>query len=230
MTNCVSQRKPLCLSVNAASKTAPRIFHQENVAACVNKTTSVYAKSTISPADLDDLADTCAYVFQGNSAMACAVKYDCADKNKICDKGQCAAKAVVAKGMGCANAGQVCAVGSYCAVDPSSTSTLPSCLTKAAQSAACSATVPCLEAFRCDGATQTCLPPVMAGEACTANTDCPTAAPYCDPAIGNKCDLGLSFAAGAATCAAYGGGATGTGGSSGGGSGGSTGTNDASSG
>jgi hypothetical protein len=56
----------------------------------------------------------------------------------------------------------------------------------------------------------------MMSDPCTSNDDCGTAAPYCDPYVGSKCDLGLAFAGGAASCADYGGAApTGTGGSGG---------------
>ena len=46
----------------------------------------------------------------------------------------------------------------------------------------------------------------MAGDLCGSSGDCASAAPYCDQYIGCKCDLGLSFAAGANACVDYGGG------------------------
>jgi hypothetical protein len=98
------------------------------------------------------------------------------------------------------------------------------CLAKAAQSAACSASIPCVENLHCD-ATSTCQPRVTSG-ACTTDDDCASGVPYCDPYIGNKCDSGLGFIGGAPACADYGGTAGGLGGASGG-AGGSTGGNDA---
>jgi hypothetical protein len=83
-----------------------------------------------------------------------------------------------------------------------------SCLAKGAQNAACSATAPCIETLRCDGVTGTCQPRLMSGEACGTTDDCASASPYCDQAIGCKCDIGLSFGAGSLTCADYGGGVT----------------------
>src|SRR4051794_38695635 len=64
MPNCVAQRKAACLTLAAGSKTPPRVFHPENVPACVNKTNAVYAKTTITPTDLADVENVCAYVFQ----------------------------------------------------------------------------------------------------------------------------------------------------------------------
>jgi len=221
---CVAQRKTKCLTVVAASKTAPRVFKPGNVGACVNKTNAVYAKTTITPTDMADLDNVCAYVFQGDSMTACAVKYDCAGgvDQKICDKGQCSVRTVKNKGQGCANPGEVCnPADSYCATAPGGAS--PTCLAKAAQTETCSATLPCVPAMRCDGTTSTCVPRALATDSCTVNDDCATAAPYCDPYVGNHCDVGLSFAGGAAACADYGGGGSGTGGSSGGGTGGSSG-------
>jgi hypothetical protein len=227
---CVAQRQALCLTVVAASKTAPRVFKPGNVPACVAKASATYAKTTITPADLADLDNVCAYVFQGNSTTACTVKYDCAGgvDSKICDKGQCSVKTVKNKTAGCANPGEVCnPADSYCANAPGAAS--PTCLPKAAQSEPCSASIPCVPAMRCDGVTGTCVPRAMATESCTVSDDCATAAPFCDPYIGNKCDLGLSFAPGADACSAFGGASSGTGGSGGGGTGGATGENDASS-
>lgn len=228
---CVAQRKALCLTVVAASKTASRVFRPGNVAACVNKTNAVYAKTTITPTDMADIDNICAYVFQGASATACTVKYDCAGgvDQKICDKNQCSVRTVKNKGAGCANPGEVCnPADSYCANAAGAAS--PSCLAKALQSEPCSAAIPCVPAMRCDGVTNTCVPRANATESCTVNDDCAPAAPYCDPYIGNKCDVGLSFAGGADACNAYGGTSTGTGGSGGGGTGGASGGgNDASS-
>jgi hypothetical protein len=225
---CVTQRKAKCLAVVAMTKTAKRVFTPTNVAGCVNKAGSVYAQQTIAPSDLAALDDICGFVFQGTSTDVCTVKYECAGgvNSKICDKGQCKAQIVTNKGQGCANAGQVCAAGSYCADDPA-TATVGDlvCVGKAAQSAACSTDIPCQEMFRCDGITNTCAARLASGDSCTSNDDCAVATPYCDPYIGNKCDQGLSFAAGAAACSDYGGTAlTGTGGS-GGGQGGSGGSN-----
>jgi len=207
MTACVTQRKTACLAVNAASKTPPRIFTPSNVGPCIDKTNSVYAKSLAAgatQADLDAMTDVCAYVFQGNSTDVCTVKYDCKDKSQICDKGICVKQMNVNKGAFCVSPGQVCSADSYCAND-TATSMLK-CLPKAVQSAPCSATIPCIDPYRCDGPSGTCMPKFMAGQFCGNSSECAAAAGFCDPFLGCKCDTGLSFAAGALACADYGGG------------------------
>jgi hypothetical protein len=211
---CSLQRVAVCMAFANAATVAPRVFHPENVNACVNKTNSVYTKATaILPSDLADLDDVCNYVFQGNSTTTCAVKYDCATASKICDKGRCADKVTKNKDQLCGNPGEVCATGSYCKLDTASTTY--TCVAKGAQGAACDAATPCVEALRCDS-TATCQPRANPTETCATNDDCATTAPYCDPYIGHKCDSGLSFGGGAAACVDYGAGAsTGTGGSTG---------------
>jgi len=229
---CKMQRKAVCTAVANASKTAPRVFHPENVNSCLNTTNTVYTKaSAITPAELADMDDKCAYVFQGNAPATgnCAVKYDCMSMSNICDKGICANKVNKNKGDLCANPGEVCNIGAYCAQDPAHNN-LFYCLAKAAQGMPCSAAVPCVENLRCDGVTNSCQPRANATESCTTNDDCVSGASYCDPYIGNKCDTGLSFAGGAAACAAYGGSSSGVGGSGGGGTGGASGNGDASAG
>ncbi len=208
---CKTQRKTACLAVNAVSMTPPRIFMSGNVGACVDKTNSVYQKANSSQAtqaDIDAMNDVCAYVFQGNSTTTCAVKYDCKDKSQICDKGVCVKQMNVNKDAFCVSPGQICASDSYCAND-TATSMLK-CLPKAAQGAACSASIPCVDPYRCDSASGICMPRFMAGQFCGTSTDCAAAAPFCDQFIGCKCDLGLSFAAGANACVDYGGAPAGT--------------------
>jgi len=208
--SCLAQRKAMCLAFAAASKTPPRVFHPENVQRCIDKTGAVYAKSIITPTDLDDMNDACNYVFQGNvdKLAACTVKYDCKG-TVICDKGLCADQVVKQADQQCGNAGEICAAGQYCTGTPNK------CTAKKAMGVACDATNPCVETLRCAG---TCVALVAAAGACTSNSDCASAAPYCDPYSGHKCEVGLAFAPTAtAACADYGGAAvSGTGGSPGG--------------
>ncbi len=206
-TSCETQRKTACLAVNATQKSPTRIFAGGNVGACIDKTNSVYAKTLqagATQADLDAMNDVCAYVFQGSSTTVCTVKYDCKDKSQICDKGVCAKSMTVNKGSFCQSPGQVCSSDSYCAND-TATSTLK-CLPKAVQGASCSATVPCIDPYRCDSASGTCVPKLMQSDPCASSADCSATASFCDPYAGCKCDPGLSFAAGALACADYGGG------------------------
>jgi len=220
--DCTTQRKQACMDWTATAMTDVRKFVPGNVGACVDKTNSVYSKSTITPADMADLDDTCNYVFQGSVAktMPCTVKYDCKDK-VLCDKGLCADK--LDKGMDalCADPGAVCNSSQYCAM----AMTVLKCTNKAGSGETCNDTTPCQDALRCLNGK--CADRVGLGEACTSNDDCKPAAPFCDPYAGHKCDPGLSFAAGSNSCNDFGGmnagaaGSTGSAGSGGAGSGGS---------
>ncbi len=203
---CQMQRHSACLAVNAASKSPTRLFVPGNVGACISQTNSVYAKTlsgVATQADITAMNDKCAYVFQGNSTTTCTVKYDCKDQSQICDKGICAKSMQVSKGAFCVSPGQVCSSDSYCATDPATNQL--TCLAKAAQSAPCSATVPCVDPFRCDSTSLTCVPKLMSGEFCGSSADCASTVSYCDPYAGCKCDPGLKFAGGASACVDYGG-------------------------
>jgi uncharacterized membrane protein YgcG len=238
---CKVTRKKACKDWAAAvtAADAKRTFTVANVSACVSKAGSVYALDKIKPSDLAGLDDTCEYVFQGTVAALseCTTKYDCKEKNNICDKGNCAPKMTVGKDAQCANLGAVCGAGQYCAMSGATFK----CTDKIGSGEACAATTPCLETLRCSAAK--CANLVMAGESCASDADCPVAAPYCDPFAGNLCTPGLKFATHSGSCAPFGdtmaaaipdggaagstgtagsGGASGTGGA--GGSGGSTGT------
>jgi len=225
---CLTERQGVCAQFSAEAKVSgKRVFTPGNVGACINKTKSVYAKtSPITPQDMTDMDEACNYVFQGTGMVLlaeCDVKYDCKDR-VICDKGFCAIAMTKPVGQGCGDSGDICATGSYCTENTAGNKV---CTAKAMTGATCSATVPCLEALRC--ANGTCGDRVASGMACTANSDCATAAPYCDPFAGNRCDQGLSFASFSPSCADYGsptgagGSGGGAGGSTGGGAGGSTG-------
>ena len=222
--DCKTQRVAACMEFAQTADTDVRDFRPENVQACIDKTNSVYAKSTITPTGMADLDDTCNYVFQGKveKLAACTTKYDCKDRI-ICDKGLCAEKVTKGTDALCADPGAVCSKGQYCAMSGA----VLKCINKAALMADCSDEVPCVEEARCSNAK--CAPFVMAGQACASNADCPTTAPYCDPYAGKKCDPGLAFAAGSPSCNAYGGnnpttGAAGTGGGTAGTGGGAAGT------
>ncbi|HEX4403607.1 MAG TPA: hypothetical protein VH560_02185 [Polyangia bacterium] len=213
--DCETTREAACMSFVATVNVAPRVFVPGNVAACVNKTKSVYAESLIKPADLDAVADVCNYVFQGPALdlTACTTKYDCKNAKDICDKGECAAPTNVAAGAQCANFGAVCPTTQYC----NAVGAAMMCVAKGALAAACSATAPCdaTKMLTC-GAAGTCVMQSATGGACTTNADCLAAAPYCNPYAGNKCGTGLTFSAASASCAAFSGSATGTAGAGGG--------------
>ena len=230
---CKTERVALCTTFVANAKASgKRSFKTGNIGACISKTMSTYAKTAgITPKDLADVDEVCQYVFQGSGKVNvdhCDVKYDCADK-VVCDKTFCATpsspKAVDAT---CAGPGDICATGAYCAAN---TAGVMVCIAKGAAGDACDAGKPCVESLRCT-ALGTCGDRVAAAGSCVSNDDCVSTAPFCDPSAGNKCDLGLSFAPGSASCADFGGdgstpgtgGTGGAGGGTGGGAGGRGGT------
>jgi len=224
---CKTQRMAACTAFATNAKTSgKRFFVAGNVGDCINKTKSIYAKSTITPADMATMDEACNYVFQGKGVVNmddCDVKYDCANK-VICDKGLCATSHSVS--AGCSNPGDVCPTNNYCAQN---TSGVYVCMPKGMSGATCDGATPCVDNLRCSAGT--CMDRVALAGSCINNDDCASAAPYCDPYAGNKCDMGLSFASGSASCGDYGGTGTpaGTGGSggsggAGGGAGGAGGT------
>jgi hypothetical protein len=220
---CKADRMAICTAFVADAKASgTRFFTEGNVSNCINKTTSVYAKTApITPTDTNDMNDACNYVFQGKAKLteACAVKWDCADKSHICDKSFCAPKVTKNSGDLCGNPGEVCNTGSFCM----SNGATSMCMARVASGMPCNAsTPPCLESLRCSGGT--CADRVPSAGSCTTNDDCATTAPYCDPYAGNKCDPGLSFAPGAPVCNDFGGSGTGPGTGGQGGTAGSTGT------
>jgi hypothetical protein len=213
---CETVRKAACMSFVATANVPPRVFVPGNVAACVNKTKSVYAESLIKPADLDGVADVCNYVFQGPAAelTACTTKYDCKNQKDLCDKGECATQTNVAAGAQCANFGAVCPAAQYC----NTVGAAMMCVAKGALGAACSAATPCDGTKMLTCTAGMCAMQVASGDTCTTDADCLAAAPYCNPYAGNKCGTGLTFSAGSASCSAFGGtaSATGTAGAAGG--------------
>jgi hypothetical protein len=222
---CVTARLPLCHDwVAQATASGTRTFTPGNVDACVSKSRSVYAKNgAITPTELAALEDTCNYVFQGTAQMlgSCEVKYDCADKSHICDKGLCAKPVNKNSGELCGNPGEQCKTGSFCQLMEGN---IWKCAAKADKNKTCSEDIPCKEAYRCS--LGSCTDRAGNSASCGSDDDCNTDAPYCDFYAGGKCLQGLVFASGSASCNAFtGGDTTGAGGNSGGhgGSGGSTG-------
>ncbi len=201
---CKTARKLLCtMQVTAIKSTpnTPRVFHPENVPACISKAADVYKLTTIKPSDMADLADVCNYVFQGNvvKLAACMVKYDCKDRGAtICDKGFCADKLVKGTGIQCPEFGAVCMPPEYCTTVGAATK----CVPKKGSGEPCDATTPCLDTLRCAGGA--CAPLLKLNDKCTSDDDCSTDAPYCNPYAGNECGKGLTFATHSPSCSAFG--------------------------
>jgi hypothetical protein len=199
---CVAQRKALCLDAGALARSSgTRLFRPGATAACIEKTAAVYAKPIVTPADVADMNDVCAYVYQGDVALLspCATKYDCDSPALICDKGFCGTLMVRAAGTPCGNPGEICGTGAYCGQN---TAGIFVCLARGNSGDACDATRLCLEALRC---ATTCDSRRAAGQSCASNDDCAAAAPFCDPFASSVCTAGLTFATGAPSCAAFGG-------------------------
>jgi hypothetical protein len=222
---CVANRLSLCHDFAAqAQASGTRNFIPGNIGNCVSKTESVYGKNgAITPADLDSVDEACNWVFQGNAKEldACTVRFDCLDKNQICDKGLCAKPVNKNKGDLCGNPGEVCKTGAFCQMMAATTY---KCADKASLNQTCSEDIPCKEDLRC--ALGSCADRVGNTGSCSSDDDCDTAAPFCDPFAGNKCSQGLLFASGSNSCAGFtnpGSVTTGAGGHGGGGSGGASG-------
>jgi hypothetical protein len=170
------------------------------VDACIAKTKEIYAKRNITPSDIKAQAEVCERVFQGSLAKgaSCSSAYACSG-TLVCDRNFCAEKRDVNVGDGCANPGEVCAAGSYCADVGGG---IRQCKAKVAVGGQCSATLPCDENSRC--ASGTCAARLGAGESCPTDDDCGTSAPRCDPNA-HKCVAGLQLSAGTTDCKDFGG-------------------------
>lgn len=195
---CTSGRKTLCLDAAGAAQSGPRTYAAKQAETCVNKTKELYAKkgTAITPDDVKKLNEVCDDVFAGarKEREPCTSSAECSG-DLICDKTVCAKKVQKNKGDFCGNPGEVCATGSYCSQGSGGAL---QCIGKKDKGEACDEKAPCLEALRCNA---TCQDRFGSGETCNPAADeCGTAAPYCDPSIGNKCGPGLIAAPGAAAC------------------------------
>lgn len=200
---CQSSRQSACQQLASASATGTRAYQPGNAQACIDKLHEVYGNasngSAITPDQQNQISDVCSRVFSGtvDKGGACTTSYDCKD-GRICDKNVCADQNTKNQGDFCGNPGETCASGSYCTAAGGGLQ----CVADGAQGAACDPTKPCAPDLRCDN---TCGPRFQAGTLCASNADCASSAPFCDPYIGNKCDSGITFAAGAPACKDYGG-------------------------
>src|SRR5580692_1623497 len=240
-TSCETYQQGLC-TASAATATADgkRTYSAANAQDCINKTKAAFGGTSplITPSTMATLDRVCNYVFQGKGVQltdTCTTPYDCAgptDGTIVCDPGQhlCAKTTTVAGNQQCSGVGDVCAQDFYCATNASN---VQICTAAATSGAACSDSIPCAHSLRCAGGA--CSSLIQAGVTCSADSDCVSTAPYCDPYNGAKCDSGLQFAASSPSCMCFTtgascsgsstgtGGAGGTGGSGSGGAGGSTG-------
>jgi hypothetical protein len=234
---CTNFQQSLCTANSTqAMADIKRTYNVGNAQDCINKVKAAYGSSSpITPPTLATIDRACNYAFQGKGVQltdTCTTAYDCAgatDGTIICDPSQhlCAKTITVGGTQQCSAVGDVCAQDYYCATNASN---VQICTAAAASGEACSATVPCAHGLRCAGGA--CSSLIQATVACSADSDCVSTAPYCDPyTTPSKCDSGLLFAAGSNSCnclamgPACNGGSTGAGGA--GGSSGTAGTNGA---
>jgi len=239
-TTCTNFQESQCTASSAqAMADSMRTYNPGNAQDCISKVKAAFGSTgPITPSTLATIDRVCNYVFQGKGVQltdTCTTAYDCAgptDGTIICDANQhlCAKTITVAGTQQCSAVGDVCAQDYYCATNASS---VQICTAAAGSGEACSDSIPCAHALRCAGGA--CSSLIQAGVACSADSDCVSTAPYCDPYITPpKCDSGLLFAAGSNSCnclamgpACNGGSPTGNGGAGGGGTGGAGGSSGA---
>jgi hypothetical protein len=213
---CKAVRKPLCLADATKAQGQGRTYTPSKAPDCVDAATKTYGSNNINPADLRTLSDTCGRVYQGSVAKNAQCTPDpnlavsdpdlaqaqaslqCAG-DAICDKNHCGDKVTKTSGQGCANPGEVCDTGYYCA----GTNGNPMvCTPKLTLNQPCSATAPCAETFHC--VSGACQARADIGGACGVNADCTSN--FCDQYNGFKCGKALIFApAEAVLCGQYGG-------------------------
>jgi hypothetical protein len=217
-TDCETARAALCnTDANEAATTGSRTrkYTQANAPKCVDAINSVFGNnaSKVSYAQLvgpGSVTDFCERVFSGTTAFnqPCQSSYDCADSADECVPVSpgltsliCAPPTKVGPGDLCQNAGDVCTDDTYCA--PSAT-VAATCAPSMQEGQSCE-TAPCVSAQRCEtlGSGPTCEPRVEAAGSCATSDDCAPGAPYCDPYVNNKCELGLSFATEAPDCIGF---------------------------
>ena len=145
-----------------------------NIGACVNKTKiALRARPRRSRRRSWPTSTTPATTSSRGSAKqrrtACTVKYDCADKSNICDKGLCARQGDQEHAATCAaTRARSATPDSYCAHDAARRTR---CVAKGRAATTCDADQPpCLENLRCSGGT--CTDRVALGGTCTTNDDC----------------------------------------------------------
>ncbi len=193
---CQRVRAQACRDVSARSKTNGRQYTPANTDRCLEKVTDTYRSLPISSTNLTLLADVCGRVFQGikRAGDDCVADPECTG-NLICDKGRCGVPKVVSSLGGCANIGEECPRGEYCALSRA----LYMCVRRQDKGAACSVDVPCIEKFQCSGGA--CMDLLNDGTDCTVDTQCSSG--YCNPYGSRRCAAGLSFSPDSPSCLAY---------------------------
>ena len=195
---CKPSETALCI---AQSNALGRSYRPAGAEDCINQTSSVYAKKTVTATDETSLATTCNNAFPGTAAKAakCNKTADCAE-SLVCDaiNKTCATKTDRKLEDECNNAGDTCETGTYCQLR----GVRASCTKKNDVGAICTDASPCLETLQCSGGS--CRAKANIGEACAQDADCSSTAgaPYCD-ALSKQCKQ--RFTGGTQSCKDIGG-------------------------
>jgi hypothetical protein len=164
---------------------------------CLAMVGSVYGSLktslVVKAADFKAMVEACDQVYRGPRVAnaPCEFDADCTP-GLICDKLYCGTKTVVPQGAGCANIGETCTAGSYCAVLAEG---LRTCVARIGLGGACGEATPCSETLRCLAGV--CAAQLNIGDACSADQDCASA--FCEP-YWLLCANDVRFAAGTKVC------------------------------
>ncbi len=171
-TSCEGARSNRCLAAVPQGTT----YVPEAVGACLDTTRTAYADATLTSMELTAIDDACSKVFSGPGAVrtSCTVDADCSSKDGLrCvirsgdTSGKCLTPQVVQPGDSCAGESDVCTAEFYC----DSKSAI--CLARAGLGEDCYMKE-CLPDLKCQTGLfgGGCKALLMAGEPCTADTDC----------------------------------------------------------
>lgn len=223
-TSCESFRQSECLKGSivvpfpGSASALSRTYTSGNVQACLDALNGSSAFGNTGAAvsltyselfGAGGLVSVCEQVFVGSAAhgAACNTNYDCTASGDICapvigqTAGQCSTPTPKKLGDVCADPGDQCATGSYCAVP---TSGLPKCTAIQAVGQSCTTSDECGSSARCAGGTCAALGGTSAP--CASNDDCdPAIAPFCDvyrPG-GAVCAKGLGFTNASPDCEGF---------------------------
>ncbi len=172
---CTTKRKTTLNNASAAAANQGRSYRPNAVQDCIDTINDVYKNGAtdVTPDGEAKAEKVCQRVFGGTKPerTPCTNTFEC-DGALICD-GVCIAEETVPLNGGCANAGQVCAAGTYC--QPKGGKKF--CVEKNAKGAICTADSPCVETLRC---VNQCVDKVSVGEPCDTDAECSVDAPFCD--------------------------------------------------
>ena len=194
--SCEATRTAICAS---EAPVAGRVFNAGNAEACLAKVDATYA-APITATSWAALAEVCGRVYEGTAALgaACTANADCASPN-VCDPAVklCGPAKTLGPGALCNDPGSECPANEYCAPLETNPS-VRQCRARPGMAMACSTSVPCAPALRCEG--NVCVARLGTGQACLANADCTSG--LCDP-WSRVCVQQLAFAPGSRSCDAY---------------------------